>query len=121
MTLDPLSKPALLVVDMQNDFVRAGAPLEVPDARETVAQHRRLLEVFRAGEAPVVFLRYVAGPQNHLADWASKLAWAAELGEKYGLNLASFHPDSGTEHYLDMLKTHGPLLNDAVFEPAKPG
>ena len=80
MPLDPLSKPALLVVDMQNDFVRAGAPLEVPDARETVAQHRRLLEVFRAGEAPVVFLRYVAGPQHHLADWASKLAWAAELG-----------------------------------------
>ena len=32
-----LRDPALLIVDMQNDFVRVGAPLEVPDARATIA------------------------------------------------------------------------------------
>ena len=80
MALDPFLNPALIVVDMQNDFVRQGAPLEVPDARATLPQHRRLLEVCRAGDVPIVYLRYVAGPQHHLVDWASKLAWAAELG-----------------------------------------
>ena len=33
--LDP-GRAALLVVDMQNDFVREGAPQEVPDARTTI-------------------------------------------------------------------------------------
>jgi nicotinamidase-related amidase len=79
MTLDPWQKPALIVVDMQNDFVRAGAPLEVPDARSTLPQHRRLLEVCRTVEIPIVYVRYVAGPQHHLTEWAGKLAWAAEL------------------------------------------
>src|SRR5690348_807167 len=41
-------KSALIVVDMQNDFVRVGAPLEVPDARETIEVHLELLDWFRA-------------------------------------------------------------------------
>jgi nicotinamidase-related amidase len=80
MGLEPWHKPALIVVDMQNDFVRAGAPLEVPDARATLPQHRRLLEVCRGAEIPIVYARYVAGPQHALVEWAPKLAWAAELG-----------------------------------------
>ena len=36
MTIDELPHPALVVVDMQNDFVRVGAPLEVPEARPTI-------------------------------------------------------------------------------------
>ena len=80
MTLEPLHKPALIVVDMQNDFVRAGAPLEVPDARATLPHHRRLLEACRGAEIPIVYVRYVAGPQHPLVEWAAKLAWAKELG-----------------------------------------
>ena len=37
--LDP-ARAALLVVDMQNDFVREGAPQEVPDARTTIPVSR---------------------------------------------------------------------------------
>ncbi len=33
MTIDRFARPSLLVVDMQNDFVRVDAPLEVPEAR----------------------------------------------------------------------------------------
>jgi nicotinamidase-related amidase len=33
MSIDRFANPALVVVDMQNDFVRVGAPLEVPEAR----------------------------------------------------------------------------------------
>jgi nicotinamidase-related amidase len=79
MTLDLWSRPALIVVDMQNDFVRVGAPLEIPDARATLPQHRRLLDACRATEVPVVYVRYVAGPQHHLVEWVSKLDWAAQL------------------------------------------
>ncbi|HKW92191.1 MAG TPA: hypothetical protein VJX92_09845 [Methylomirabilota bacterium] len=39
-----LAHPALVVVDMQNDFVRVGAPLEVPEARMTIPAHLALLE-----------------------------------------------------------------------------
>ena len=42
--------PALCIVDMQNDFVRRGAPLEVADARATLGTHRRLIG--RATRAP---------------------------------------------------------------------
>ncbi len=52
--------PALLIVDMQNDFVRAGAPLEVPDARATIAPIQGLLDVFRGRGRPVVFTRFLA-------------------------------------------------------------
>jgi nicotinamidase-related amidase len=61
--LDPAERvadPALLIVDMQNDFVRAGAPLEVPDARATIPAQRRLIESFRARGRPVVYTRFLS-------------------------------------------------------------
>ncbi len=49
-------KEALLIVDMLNDFVLPGAPLEVPAARAIVpAIRRRIDEAGKAG-IPVVFL-----------------------------------------------------------------
>lgn len=58
--------PALLVVDMQNDFVRAGAPLEVPDARATIEAHRRLIAAFRRIGAPVLYTKFLATPEPSL-------------------------------------------------------
>jgi nicotinamidase-related amidase len=67
--------PAFVVVDMQNDFVRVGAPLEVPDARETIGTNRRLLDAFRAAGRPVVFTRFVAGPERTLLwNWSPVIA-----------------------------------------------
>ena len=62
MTIDEtrLAAPALLIVDMQNDFVRAGAPLEVADARATFGAHRRLIDAFRRIGAPVVYTKFLA-------------------------------------------------------------
>lgn len=57
---------ALLVVDMQNDFVREGAPLEVPDARDTIAAQRRLIETFRAAGRPVVYTKFLATAEPSL-------------------------------------------------------
>jgi len=64
----------LIVVDMQNDFVRVGAPLEVPDARLTIPNIRRLLDRFRGTGRPVVFTCFVAGPKETLV-WT----WSPEL------------------------------------------
>src|SRR5439155_7924564 len=41
---DRVRHPALLVVDMQNDFVRVGAALEVADARATIPANKALIE-----------------------------------------------------------------------------
>jgi nicotinamidase-related amidase len=66
--LRPASQ-ALVVVDMQNDFVRQGAPQEVSDARAIVPAIQRLLEVFRRTGRPVFFTRFIAGPSRTLM-WA---------------------------------------------------
>jgi len=63
--LEP-DRQALLVVDMQNDFVRPGAPQEVPDARATIPVIATLLDAFRAEARPVIFTRFSAGPQRTL-------------------------------------------------------
>ena len=66
---------ALIVVDMQNDFVRVGAPLEVPDARETIEVHQELLEWFRSRRRPIVFTRFIAGPEPTLMwKWSPVIA-----------------------------------------------
>jgi nicotinamidase-related amidase len=67
-------RTALLVVDMQNDFVRAGAPMEVPDARGTIDAQRELIGVARAKNVPVLFTRFLAGPAYTLVwEWSPLL------------------------------------------------
>lgn len=52
-------KTALLVVDMQNDFVQEGAPIEVPHARAMVPRLNRLLDVCRMHKLPVIYIHHV--------------------------------------------------------------
>jgi nicotinamidase-related amidase len=74
MTVDRWEKPALVIVDMQNDFVREGAPMEVPDARETIPQHQRLISFFRAAGFPIIYTRFLAGPGRTLVyEWSPEL------------------------------------------------
>jgi nicotinamidase-related amidase len=68
---DRLASPALVVVDMQNDFVRAGAPLEVPEARGTLPVHRALLSAFRQRDLPVVYTKFITWPAYTLLwEWS---------------------------------------------------
>lgn len=48
-------KSALIIVDMQNDFVKQGGSLLVPSAAETVEPIRRLLRKCRDAGMPVAF------------------------------------------------------------------
>ncbi|MBN2552046.1 MAG: cysteine hydrolase [Spirochaetales bacterium] len=71
--IDP-SRTALIVVDMQNDFVRVGAPLEVPDARATIEPTSSTVGLFRRLGRPVVFTRFIAGPKETLLwRWSPQL------------------------------------------------
>jgi len=90
-----LKNPALVVVDMQNDFVRVGAALEVPDARKTIDAHRLLLDAFRARKRPVVYTKFLTFPKPILLwEWSpqalpdTKCCWK---GHK------RFYPDVGRE------------------------
>lgn len=72
---DP-KRSALVVVDMQNDFVREGAPLEVPDARATIQPINELIAAWRAIGRPVVFTRFQAGDTPSLL-WT----WSRQIHE----------------------------------------
>jgi len=52
-------KTAMLVVDMQNDFVREGASIEVPRARAMVPRLNRLLDLCRTHAILVIYIRHV--------------------------------------------------------------
>ena len=52
--VDP-SRTALLVIDMQNDFVKEGGTLVVPDAEATLPRIAQLLELARQAGMRVVF------------------------------------------------------------------
>ncbi len=54
VSLDPRAT-ALIVVDMQNDFVKDGGTLQVPDAEATVPAIAGLLDAARVAGLPVVF------------------------------------------------------------------
>ena len=52
--LDP-KKTALIIVDMQNDFVKEGGALVVPDAEATIPKIKGLLDLARGSGMKVVF------------------------------------------------------------------
>lgn len=54
LTLDPRTT-ALVVVDMQNDFVAPGGALQVPDAQATIPAIADLIRRFRVAGAHVVY------------------------------------------------------------------
>lgn len=51
----PAKKTAVIVVDMQNDFVKPGGKLKVPTAEATVEPIKRLLDKARAAGARVFY------------------------------------------------------------------
>ena len=110
MTIDRFAHPALLVVDMQNDFVRVGAPLEVPEARATIPVHQTLLGACREWGIPVIYTKFVAGPEPILLwEWSPVHAPPVRLlegrcallpGRRQGARLlwdiiAELYPESG--------------------------
>jgi nicotinamidase-related amidase len=84
VVLDPATT-ALIVVDMQNDFVSEGGSLVVPDAAATIPAIAQLLERARAAALPVVFSQDTHGDGDpEFAIWpahARKGTWGWEIVE----------------------------------------
>lgn len=110
-----LQRPALLVVDMQNDFVRVGAPLEVPEARDTIAAHLTLLQAFRRRRRPVVYTKFITWPGPTLLwEWSPQCrpptccCWKGHR---------RFYPDVGRElDCTEVIDELAPAAEDLVVE-----
>ena len=59
-TIDP-KKTAMIVVDMQNDFVAAGAAMETPAARAMAPRLAEALRICRAAQIKVIYTAHVHG------------------------------------------------------------
>ena len=51
----PAAKSALIIVDMQNDFIKEGGSLVVPAAKETIFNIQILISAFRKSESHVIY------------------------------------------------------------------
>ncbi|HHU76102.1 MAG TPA: cysteine hydrolase [Firmicutes bacterium] len=58
---------ALLVIDMQNDFVEPGGVLEVPMARKFVPNIKRILDCCRNIDVPVIFTQHTLTEGYHIS------------------------------------------------------
>lgn len=56
-SIDP-AKSALIVVDMQNDFVLDGYPMAVPNARKAIPNIQRMIAAARESGIPVMFTQH---------------------------------------------------------------
>lgn len=116
--MDPyerIRKPALIVVDMQNDFVRTGAPLEVAEARPTIPAHQRMIGEFRKRGLPVIFTKFLSTQEYALLwEWSpectpqTKCCWQGHR---------RFYQDVGKElDCSDIIEEIYPQPDDAIVE-----
>lgn len=92
-------KKALLVIDMLRDFVKEGAPLEVPDARKVIPFIKKECEIAHEEGYPVIYVCDSHAPDDKEFD---RFGWPA-------------HAVKGTvgAQIVDELK---PLENDTIVE-----
>jgi len=57
-------KEALLIIDMLNDFVLPGAPLEVPETRKIINNIKREADAARAAGNPVIYVCDTHAPDD---------------------------------------------------------
>ena len=115
MEPDTFGRAALIVVDMQNDFVRRGAPLEVPDARVTIEPHCALLSAFRARNWTVVYTRFLSRTEPCLLwNWSpqcrppTKCCWKGHRRH---------YIDVGRElECTDVIEELGPASGDVIID-----
>lgn len=106
---------ALIVVDMQNDFVRKGAPLEVPDARHTITSNQQLITAFRKRNLPVLFTKFISHPHYYMLwDWSpqckppTKCCWKG--------NSRYYSDIEGNRECTEIIDELQPLSHDVIIE-----
>ncbi len=69
-----MAREALLIIDMLNDFVLEGAPLEVPETRRAISHIRREIDAARREDKPVIYICDTHAPDDREF---SKFGWPA--------------------------------------------
>ena len=107
--------PALIIVDMQNDFVRLDGPLRVPDALRTVPAHLDLISAFRADGRPVIYTKFLSHQVPSLG-WiwspecepSTKCCWKGH---------SRYYPDVGQSlECTDVIEELHPGSDDLIIE-----
>jgi nicotinamidase/pyrazinamidase len=89
-----MKREALLIIDMVNDFVLPGAPLEVPETRTIIPAIVREIKMARAAGKPVIFVCDTHAPDDKEF---SKFSWPAHAikGTKGAEVIAQLTPEIG--------------------------
>ena len=110
-----IPKTALVIVDMQNDFVREGGGMTVKDAKATIEPTKRLIEFARKNQMPVIFTKFLIGPcHTFLWDWSPQ----AESEHNCLRGLEKYYPDiDKTVQCSDVIDEFKPLMpEDYIIE-----
>ena len=79
----PASETAVIVVDMQNDFVKPGGKLVVPTAKDTIPSIKRLLEKARERNVLIIYTKdthYKRDPEFEIwGEHVVKGTWGWEI------------------------------------------
>lgn len=58
------AKTALLIIDMSNDFLKPGFPMELPEGRDMIPHLNRLAQACRARSIPVIYTTHAHRPEG---------------------------------------------------------
>ncbi len=109
-----LQNTALLIIDLQNDFVRKGAPMEVEDARTSLPKVNSLIETARQKSIPIIYTKFLSGPSKTLL-WN----WSPQI-EEFGAcrrDLKRYYVDIDSERYCaDVVDEIYPQANDYIVD-----
>jgi ureidoacrylate peracid hydrolase len=101
LLLDPL-RTALLVIDMQNIFVRPGAPIAAAGGDAIVAPINDLVGAFRRHELPVIWTAWCHRPDGSNLG-ANAAIWRGIAPLDPDDDLAQIHPDMAFDRERDIL------------------
>lgn len=108
-------KIALVIVDLQNDFVRQGAPMLVEEAHGTIPANQKLLAFARENGIPVIFTKFISSKTPNLL-WN----WSAEIESDHNCirGFKRYYPDIGkAEQCTEVIDELQPILpEDYVIE-----
>ncbi|MBA4384499.1 MAG: hypothetical protein C0410_07160 [Anaerolinea sp.] len=105
---------ALIVVDLQNDFVRKDAPMEVVDARTSLRKVAQLIDTARQKSIPIIFTKFMTGPKKTLIwDWSPQIEESGAC--KRGLE-RSYADINGTRLCSDVVDELAPKPQDYIIE-----
>jgi nicotinamidase-related amidase len=108
------AKTALVIVDLQNDFVRIGGALEVPDARKTIPVAQKMIALARKKGMPVIFTKFVAGPKRTLLwNWSPQI----EKDKCCVRGYKRYYPEEGKElEVTEIISELKPEPQDYIIE-----